>query len=78
MGSPPHMRGKEALMCILCDSRRITHAHAGKSEPDGTVHMHLEDHPPHMWGKGSCFSNSSNAVGITPAHAGKRITCFTH
>ena len=44
-GSPPHMRGKELLCCIVFARDGITPAHAGKSDL-GSVGKHLHgDHP---------------------------------
>ena len=72
-GSPPHMRGKDAVKRHSARGLGITPAHAGK-RPLLTLSMALfTGSPPHMRGKvGHCLASSS-ILGITPAHAGKRL-----
>ena len=70
-GSPPRMRGKDGNFTAAADHRRITPAHAGKSE--GHPHRRRGDHgsPPRMRGKGTPAGAGTPRTRITPAHAGK-------
>ena len=45
LGSPPPMRGKEAVFCDIWRNGRITPAYAGKSSFCVSVQMCTEDHP---------------------------------
>ena len=45
VGSPPPMRGKVSHIRDKIKSKRITPAHAGKSQYLGTAFSHEEDHP---------------------------------
>ena len=44
-GSPPHTRGKVEEQIKVINHRRITPAHAGKSEYDDAQEEDLKDHP---------------------------------
>ena len=73
MGSPPHMRGKEAGQVQASEHSRITPAHAGKSHQLLTTINEGEGSPPHMRGKGVVHVLAQISEGITPAHAGKSV-----
>ena len=45
LGSPPHMRGKVDTYFFFVPARRITPAHAGKSEKNSVIVWPLWDHP---------------------------------
>ena len=44
-GSPPRVRGKGEMLCIMCGSSRITPACAGKRNPGHNALRSGQDHP---------------------------------
>ena len=71
-GSPPHMRGKDAVCTHDTPSVRITPAYAGKSSLSATTQNASGGSPPHMRGKAAHRPFHTAHAGITPAYAGKR------
>ena len=71
MGSPPHVRGKEAAQDIQPGFHRITPACAGKSDIDDGETSDILGSPPHVRGKADDAAISLTGSGITPACAGK-------
>ena len=71
-GSPPPMRGKEAVQMRLGHKDRITPAYAGKSSKSVTTCPMSAGSPPPMRGKVVAALSLYQVPGITPAYAGKR------
>ena len=74
VGSPPHVRGKVAILVSRDEIRRITPACAGKSAITASLGTHLAGSPPHVRGKVEALHHGRAQRGITPACAGKRQT----
>ena len=74
-GSPPPMRGKDAV-CIFCMfSCGITPAYAGKSCRRLRLCQRHQGSPPPMRGKAQRQACHCCQQGITPAYAGKSLLC---
>ena len=71
-GSPPHVRGKDALPRSKSASVGITPACAGKRDLIANITELLRDHPRMCGEKDGPYICRSITVGITPACAGKR------
>ena len=71
MGSPPRMRGKDALQSVGYDIGRITPAYAGKSVPSSTKNPGGKDHPRVCGEKCPAGSNTSPITGSPPRMRGK-------
>ena len=78
LGSPPHMRGKGRNAFILCFSRRITPAHAGKSLPINATPEHLQDHPRTCGEKWQIDDGKVSANGSPPHMRGKAVQFRNH
>ena len=73
-GSPPHMRGKDAMMIASASPIGITPAHAGKSCPFLRRTSPRRDHPRTCGEKHCACRGSAGAVGSPPHMRGK--VCF--
>ena len=71
MGSPPRMRGKDALQSVGYDIGRITPAYAGKSVPSSTKNPGGKDHPRVCGEKVRGVSAGLLARGSPPRMRGK-------
>ena len=76
-GSPPHMRGKVNGKGGASMKKRITPAHAGKSERQRNIRLLPADHPRTCGEKRVTLLRNASRDGITPAHAGKSGWCST-
>ena len=74
LGSPPHMRGKEAAMRKHMRKVGITPAHAGKSYPIFMWHSTARDHPRTCGEKRTVHSRSSYLLG-SPPHMRGKVSC---
>ena len=72
VGSPPRMRGKDAVDIPVAVVHGITPACAGKSEQGAGLILRIIGSPPHVRGKVLAALMPENRVRITPAYAGKR------
>ena len=72
-GSPPHMRGKGALLMAGCNKQGITPAHAGKSSVTVRSSGASEDHPRTCGEKISWQRHTSSASGSPPHMRGKDV-----
>ena len=77
VGSPPRMRGKVYLLCLLPIRTGITPAYAGKSLAQCFVRFSLRDHP-RVCGEKFCkWLQEPNTMGSPPRMRGKaRSACF--
>ena len=71
LGSPPHMRGKDAYVGSTCNNLRITPAHAGKSEFLFIRLSPPKDHPRTCGEKEPYFSRLAKTKGSPPHMWGK-------
>ena len=71
LGSPPHMRGKVALLGEGQVKLGITLAYARKSETAAGHSIAGSGSPLRMRGKDICTMDDESGEGITPAYAGK-------
>ena len=71
-GSPPHVRGKDALTEVAAVVAGITPACAGKSLIPPLLGFGFTGSPPHVRGKDKQKNGFRYYNGITPACAGKR------
>ena len=71
-GSPPHVRGKDAVKRHSACGLGITPAYAGKRALFPAGRTAPRDHPPHVRGKAIIRLQSPMVERITPACAGKR------
>ena len=71
MGSPPHVRGKDALRLCQPPGGRITPAHAGKSFTCGRCPSICQDHPRMCGEKGIWLKCRSLFLGSPPRMRGK-------
>ena len=70
-GSPPHGRGKAAVIIFALFSMGITPAWAGKSQQATECALSCLGSPPHGRGKDPTPANRKPCTRITPAWAGK-------
>ena len=71
VGSPPRMRGKVYLLCLLPIRTGITPAYAGKSLAQCFVRFSLRDHP-RVCGEKFCkWLQEPNTMGSPPRMRGK-------
>ena len=71
IGSPPPMRGKGGVSCVLCPPLWITPAHAGKSPPPLGWADGAQDHPRPCGEKEPSTEYLANAAGSPPPMRGK-------
>ena len=72
LGSPPRMRGKGTIICLMSCQPGITPAYAGKSRTRRCWTKTTAGSPPRMRGKAPDIQQEKPETGITPAYAGKR------
>ena len=70
-GSPPRMRGKDALSFMFRNSPGITPAYAGKSQPDRQSGCSYQDHPRVCGEKNGCKNYGETVKGSPPRMRGK-------
>ena len=73
LGSPPPMRGKVRNTVECAATRRITPAHAGKSEHVLSLHKSLRDHPRPCGEKAAAIEVSRLRLGSPPPMRGKGL-----
>ena len=69
------MRGKPVDTPRDYDQKRITPAHAGKTEDLVLTQRRIGGSPPRMRGKHADVTDDFKKIRITPAHAGKTRCC---
>ena len=77
-GSPPHTRGKDSLLLIGTASRRITPAHAGKSDSELFSSSECWDHPRTRGEKGLIGDLKNDIRGSPPHTRGKVCLARPH
>ena len=75
-GSPPPMRGKDALAACRQAQQRITPAYAGKSNYDGNACDKREDHPRLCGEKLTIRKSRKHRIGSPPPMRGKVHMCI--
>ena len=73
-GSPPRMRGKADAMKWARPQKRITPAHAGKSEYTADIGVGIEDHPRACGEKIVALISGGVTLGSPPRMRGKGCT----
>ena len=70
-GSPPRMRGKDAMNKKYGDENRITPAHAGKRKARGPAAGYDQDHPRACGEKSGSAAAIATSMGSPPRMRGK-------
>ena len=73
IGSPPHVRGKDANKVLWMEKFRITPACAGKSHRRSNLHVQQGDHPRMCGDKSLLPSSPSQRMGSPPHVRGKAV-----